>query len=54
MVEKRYGHPNVEKLHERYLAFMAEIHTHYKDFSTRFFPRLPAFIGIAVSNAIRK
>ena len=36
------------------LAFMAEIHTHYKDFSTRFFPRLPAFIGIAVSNAIRK
>ena len=36
------------------LAFMAEIHTHYKDFSTRFFPRLPGFIGIAVSNAIRK
>ena len=36
------------------LAFMASIHTHYKDFSTRFFPRLPAFIGIAVSNAIRK
>jgi integrase len=23
MVEKRYGHPNVDKLHERYLAFMA-------------------------------
>ena len=22
MVEKRYGHPNVDKLHERYLAFM--------------------------------
>jgi integrase len=23
MVEKRYGHPNVDKLHEKYLAFMA-------------------------------
>jgi integrase len=23
MVEKRYGHPNVDKLHERYLAFVA-------------------------------
>src|SRR4051794_1123622 len=22
MVEKRYGHPNVDKFHERYLAFM--------------------------------
>ncbi len=36
------------------LAFLASIHTHYKDFSTRFFPRLPGFIGAAVSNAIRK
>ena len=24
MVEKRYGHPNVDKLHERYLAFVAQ------------------------------
>jgi integrase len=24
MVEKRYGHPNVDKLHERYLEFMAK------------------------------
>lgn len=23
MIEKRYGHPNVDRLHERYLAFMA-------------------------------
>jgi hypothetical protein len=23
MVEKRYGHPNIDKLHERYLRFMA-------------------------------
>lgn len=35
-------------------AFVAAIHSRYKDFSTRFFPRLPGFIGIAVSNAIRK
>jgi hypothetical protein len=23
MIEKRYGHPDVERVHERYLAFMA-------------------------------
>ena len=23
MVESRYGHPNADKLHDRYLAFMA-------------------------------
>jgi hypothetical protein len=24
MVEKRYGHPNIDKLHERHLQFMEE------------------------------
>jgi hypothetical protein len=23
MIEKRYGHPDVDRVHERYLAFMA-------------------------------
>ncbi|MBA4190276.1 MAG: hypothetical protein C0467_20005 [Planctomycetaceae bacterium] len=27
MVEKRYGHPNIDKLHERYLAFAAQKRT---------------------------
>lgn len=27
MVEKRYGHPNVDKLHERFLAFVSQKRT---------------------------